>query len=123
MAMVEQAFYFPSKMIDLRHAVPLEREVETVAVPHYLEIYVANPDTVEIRVQKIVLILATLRMDLVVMPSVVVVKLIPETVDSCVWPVWMAMTMNVDAVGRWLTVADPMSYHKTVYASIMMLWY
>lgn len=71
-------------MVDPMHAAPLERVVETVAVPDCLEICAANRDTVENQVQKIEPYPATLRMDLVAMPSVMVVKLIPKMIDLSV---------------------------------------
>lgn len=79
--MAEQAFYYPVKMAVPMHAAPLEREVETVVVPDYSERCVANRDTVENRVRKIEPNPATLGMDLVAMPSVMVVYLIPKTID------------------------------------------
>lgn len=121
--MVGWAFCYRSSMADPVYAVPVERAAETVAVPHYLERCVASRDTVESRAQKIEPIRATLKMDLVAMPSVMVAELIPKTIDSNVWPALTATIMNVNAAVGWRLTVDPMLYHKIACASITMLWY
>lgn len=97
--MVEPEFFLLVNLTDPMHVEPLGKAAGMVFEQHYLGKYVANPvHMVEIQEGKIVPILATYGMDLDVKPLVIVVLLIPKTIDLNVLHLLVAMITNLNAV-------------------------
>lgn len=117
---VELAYWCRAALGDPMHAVPLGIGAETIAAHRYSGTCAASLDMGN-HVERMVPSPATLGIDLVVIPSLTVEHLIPNTVDLNESLVLVAMIMSLNAV-LWPIVGRMLS-HRNAYVWLMMWMY